>query len=79
MRFGTWNVKRLYRAGSLTAAVRKVARYKLNWWVCRGLGGTEGDCKSRGLYFFSMEKESKIINREQEIVYTTELCQRLRE
>jgi hypothetical protein len=27
MRFGTWNVRSLYRAGSLTAAARKLARY----------------------------------------------------
>jgi len=30
MRFGTWNVRRLYRAGSLTAAARELARYKLD-------------------------------------------------
>jgi len=30
MRFGTWNVKRLYRAGSLTVAARKLARCKLD-------------------------------------------------
>jgi hypothetical protein len=29
MRCGTWNVRSLYRAGSLTAAVRELARYKL--------------------------------------------------
>jgi len=30
MRFGTLNVRSLYRAGSLTAAVRELARYKLD-------------------------------------------------
>jgi len=30
MRFGTWNVGSLYRAGSLTAAARELARYKLD-------------------------------------------------
>ena len=31
MRFGTWNVRSLYRAGSLTAAARKLlARNKLD-------------------------------------------------
>ena len=30
MRFGTWNVRNLYRAGSLTAAARELARYKLD-------------------------------------------------
>ena len=29
MSFGTWNVRSLYRAGSLTAAGRELARYKL--------------------------------------------------
>jgi exonuclease III len=30
MRFGTWNVRNLYRSGSLTTAVRELARYKLD-------------------------------------------------
>jgi len=30
MRFGIWNVRSLYRAGSLTAAARKLARCKLD-------------------------------------------------
>jgi exonuclease III len=30
MRFDTWNVRSLYRAGSLTAAARKLARYQLD-------------------------------------------------
>ena len=30
MRFGTWNVRSLYRAGSLTTAARELAGYKLN-------------------------------------------------
>jgi len=30
MRFGTWNVRSLYRAGSVTAAARELARYKLD-------------------------------------------------
>jgi hypothetical protein len=30
MTFGTWNVRSLYRAGSLTAAARELARYKLD-------------------------------------------------
>jgi hypothetical protein len=27
-RFGTWNVRSLYRAGSLTAAARELARFR---------------------------------------------------
>ena len=30
MRFCTWNVQSLYRVGSLTAAARELARYKLD-------------------------------------------------
>ena len=30
MRFGTWNVRSLYRAGSLTAAARELATYKVD-------------------------------------------------
>jgi len=30
LRFGTWNVRSLCRAGSLTAAARELARYKLD-------------------------------------------------
>jgi hypothetical protein len=29
-RFGTWDVRSLYRAGSLTAAARELARYELD-------------------------------------------------
>ena len=30
MKLGTWKVRSLYRAGSIKAAVRKLARYKLD-------------------------------------------------
>jgi hypothetical protein len=30
MRFGIWNVRKMYRAGSLIAAVKVLARYKLD-------------------------------------------------
>jgi hypothetical protein len=29
MKFGTWNVRSMYRAGSVTAADRELVRYKL--------------------------------------------------
>jgi hypothetical protein len=41
MRFGTWNVRSLYRAGSLIAADRELTKYKLYYWVCRCLVGTK--------------------------------------
>jgi exonuclease III len=30
MRFGTWNLRSLYRSGSLMTVVRELARYKLD-------------------------------------------------
>jgi exonuclease III len=50
MRFGTWNVRSLHRAGALTAAARDLARYKLDLVgvqeVSWDKGGTVrgGDC-----------------------------------
>ena len=49
MRYGTWNVKRVYRAGSHTAADRELDRYKLDLVVSMGLGGKRGHNKSSGL------------------------------
>ena len=47
---GTWNVRSLYTAGSLMAAARELARYKLD--LVGGAGGEvgqRGHSKSRGL------------------------------
>jgi hypothetical protein len=30
MRFGTWNVRRMYSAGSLRAVAKEISKYKLN-------------------------------------------------
>jgi len=39
---GAWNVRSLYRAGSLMAAARELARYKLDLVGVQRLGGTKG-------------------------------------
>ena len=39
---GTWNVRSLYRAGSLTAVARELARYKSDYGGCKMLGGMKG-------------------------------------
>ena len=50
MRFETWNVRSLYRAGSLIATARELARYKLDLVDVQEVrwdnGGTvrAGDC-----------------------------------
>jgi hypothetical protein len=52
MRYGTWNVRSLYRAGLLTAAVRELARYKLDLVGVQKVGwGKEGTVKA-GYYGF---------------------------
>jgi hypothetical protein len=30
MRFGTWNIRRLYRAGSLMALAKEISKYKFD-------------------------------------------------
>jgi len=37
MRFGTWNVRSLYVAGSFAAADRELGRYKLELMVVQGV------------------------------------------
>lgn len=48
MRFGTWNVRSLYRSGSLVTVAKELATYTFGL-----LGGKKGHCKSRGLFFSS--------------------------
>ena len=42
MRFGIWNVRSLYRSGSLTTAASELAGYKLDLVGVAKLGGTKG-------------------------------------
>jgi len=42
MRFGTWNFRSLYRAGSLRAAARELARYKLGLVVVQEVRWDKG-------------------------------------
>jgi exonuclease III len=53
MRFGTWNVKSLYRAGSLTAAAGELARYKLDFVGVQEVRcGKEGKLRGSGYNVF---------------------------
>ena len=71
MRCGTWNVRDLYRAGSLIAAARVLARYKLDLVGVKEIRWGKGGTVRAGGYNFVMEKETKI-NWEQGFLYTTE-------
>ena len=52
MRFGTWNVRSLYRAGSLTAAARELARYKLDLVAVQKVRWDKGGMVIAGYYNF---------------------------
>jgi hypothetical protein len=61
-RFGTWNVRSLFRSGSLMIAARKLAMYKLDLVGVQGIRWEKrGTVRSRDYNFF-METEMKIIN-----------------
>jgi len=60
MRFGTWNVRSLYRAGSLTAAARELSRYKLDLVGVQEVRWDKGDTATAGDYnFFLWKKKPK--------------------
>jgi hypothetical protein len=41
MRLGMWNIKILYRAGSLMTVSRELSKYKLDFVGVQEVGGTE--------------------------------------
>ena len=53
---GTWEVRSLYRADSLMAAVRELARYKLDVVGVQEVRWDKGGTVRAGDYIFSMEK-----------------------
>ena len=69
VRFGTGNVRSLYRAGSLTAAARELARYKLYFVGVQGVrldkGGTVRG--GEGFSFFCTRQNS--ISRQESRIY----------
>ena len=71
-RFGSWKVRSLYRAGSLTAAAKELARCKLDLVgvqevrLDKGCTVRAGDCN----FFYGKGKENHQL--EQDFLYTTE-------
>jgi len=64
MIFGTWNVRSLYRAGSVTAAARELARCKLDLVGVQEVRWDKVGTVRAGDYNFFCGKEKKIINWE---------------
>ena len=66
----------MYRVGPLTAAARELTKYKLD---LVGVQEVRWDNGGTGIIIFSTEKETKIINWEQDFLYTTDKYQELRQ
>jgi len=56
MKFGTWNVRSLYRTGSFTAAAREVVRYKLDLVGVQEISWDKGETVRAGDYNFFYRK-----------------------
>jgi len=72
MRFGMWNVRNLYGAGSLTAAARELARYKFNVVGVQAVKWDKGGMIKEWNYSVLFGRGKKIIIWEQDFLYTTE-------
>ena len=71
MRFGTWNVRSLYRAGSLTAAAKELAN-KLYLVGVREVRWDKGGMAGAGDYNFFYGKGNKNHQMETGLLCTTE-------
>ena len=79
MKFATQSVRSLYKSGSLTAAARELARYKLDLVGVQDVTWEKGGTVKAGDYiFFSLEKDMNISIWEPDFFYTTNY-QQLRE
>jgi len=72
MRFGTWDVRSLYRAGSLMAAARELARHKLDLLGVQEDRWDKGGTVRAGDYNFLYGKGNDTHQLEQDFLYTTE-------
>jgi exonuclease III len=59
MRFGTWNVRSIYRAGSLRAVVEEISKYKLHLVEVQEVRWDGGGTETAGEYTFFYGKGNK--------------------
>jgi exonuclease III len=62
MRFGTWNVRSLYTAGSLRTVAEEVSKYKLDLLGIQEVRWGGGGTELQANIHFSMERGMKIMN-----------------
>jgi exonuclease III len=61
-RFGTWNVRSMYRAGSLRAVVEQISKYKLDLVGVQEVRWDRGGTEPAGEYTFFYGKGMRILN-----------------
>jgi exonuclease III len=62
MRFGTWNVRSLYRAGSMKTVARELGKYKLDLVGVQEVRWEKNGTERAEDVRFSMERGMKIIS-----------------
>jgi hypothetical protein len=62
MRFGTWNVERLYRAGSLVSVSKQLPKYKLDFVRVQEVRWEGGGTETAGEYTFFYGKGNEVVS-----------------
>jgi hypothetical protein len=62
MRFGTWNVRSLYRAGLLMTLAKETSNYKLDLVRAQEVRWDRGGTKPAGEYTFFYGKKNETVN-----------------
>jgi hypothetical protein len=62
MRFGTWNVRSMYRAGSFRTVAEEIAKCKLDLVGVQEVRWDRGGTKPAGKYIFFYGKGNGIMN-----------------
>jgi exonuclease III len=57
MRFGTWNVRSLYRVGAIKSVVGELEKYKLDLMGVQEVRWEGGDIKQQTIYIFLWKRE----------------------
>ena len=79
MRFGTWNVRSLYRSDSLKAVARELAKHKSDLVGVQELRWGKGDTVMAWDYISFYGKGNENHQMGTQFLYTTEKYQQLRE
>jgi hypothetical protein len=79
MRLGMWNVRSLYRTGSLKTVARELGKCKLDLGGVQEVRSEKGALNGQRIIHFSMEKGRRIISQGQIFSYIRESYQWLEE